>query len=122
MVIEHMDELNASCSIAPFVPPYLKRVAAAVTGCTDKATLMAEGYQDYVRLTEDSVWSLVSAVADSGAVASMRSVAQKLLIRDILPYWAVRAGKGELLRETLLRKGLIEERDFHLLDLKTHRR
>ena len=83
---------------------------------------MAEGYQDYVRLTEDSVWSLVSAVADSGAVASMRSVAQKLLIRDILPYWAVRAGKGELLRETLLRKGLIEERDFHLLDLKTHRR
>jgi hypothetical protein len=34
----------------------------------DKATLIAEGYQDYIRLTEDAIWSLVSVAADSEAV------------------------------------------------------
>ena len=118
-VIRHMDEVSRIPSIAPVIPPYLKRVAAAVKQRTGKDTLLSDGYQDYVRLTEDSIWTLVSVVADSSAVASMRSMALKLLRRDILPHWAVRVGKGKLLRATLLRDGLDEVHDFHLLDLKT---
>jgi HD superfamily phosphohydrolase len=44
LVLEHMDEINTTCSIAPFVPPCLKRVATAVHQDIDKATLMDEGY------------------------------------------------------------------------------
>jgi uncharacterized protein len=118
-VIQHMDEVSKISSVAPFIPPYLKRVAAAVTQGRGKDILLSDGYEDYVRLTEDSIWSLVSVVADSSAAASMRNMALKLLRREILPHWAVRVGKGKLLRETLLRDGLSEDRDFHLLDLKT---
>ncbi len=119
LMIEHIDEIKSTCSIAPFVPPYLKRVEAAVRQGIDKATLMAEGYQDYIRLTEDAIWSLVSVAADSEAVPVIQSLAHKLLVREILPHFAVNTGKRELLRETLLQEGLVENREFHLLDLKT---
>jgi HD superfamily phosphohydrolase len=119
LVIEHMDELNATCSIAPFVPPYLKRVAAAVREGVDKDTLMAEGYQDYIRLTEDAIWSLVSAAADSKVIPLIQCLAHKLLVREILPHFAINTGKRELLREALLQEGLVEDCAFHLLDLKT---
>lgn len=119
LVIERMDEINAAYSIAPFVPLYLKRVAAAVQQGIDKVTLMTEGYQDYIRLTEDAIWSLVSAAADIEAVPVIQSLAHKLLVREILPHFAVNTGKRELLRETLLKEGLVENREFHLLDLKT---
>jgi len=56
LVIAHMDEINTTCALTPFVPPYLKRVAAAVRQDIKKATLMAEGNHDYIRLTEDAIW------------------------------------------------------------------
>lgn len=119
LIIEHLDEIDSVDPLAPFVPPYLKRVAAAIKQGADKAALMAEGYQDYIRLTEDVVWSLVSAAADSQTVPVLQMLAQKLVVRDILPHFAVNAGKMDLLRETLLGEGLVDGRDFHLLDLKT---
>jgi len=119
LVIKHMDEIKTIGSVAPFVPSYLKRVAAADHQNLDKATLMEEGYQDYIRLTEDVIWGLVSAVADSEEVPVIQSLAHKLLVRDILPHFAVHTGKRELLRATLLQEGLVENQAFHLLDLKT---
>ena len=80
---------------------------------------MAEGYQGYIRLTEDALWSLVSVAVDSEAVPVIQSLAHKLLVREILPHFAVNTGKRELLRETPLQEGLVENHEFHLLDLKT---
>lgn len=118
LVIEHMDEISAAPSIAPFIPPYLKRVAAAVAQGGDN-TLMIAGCQDYIRLTEDAIWSLVSAAADSAAAPDLRGLAQRLLTRQILPHFAVKAAKTKLLRETLLKEGLQEGREFYVLDLQT---
>src|SRR5262249_4590879 len=89
LVIANMDEIIASSRLAPFVPPYLRRVAVATKQGAGKAALMAEGYEDYIRLTEDVIWSLVSAAADSDAVPILRTLAQKLLTRDILPHFSV---------------------------------
>lgn len=119
LVIDNMGQICSAGSVAPFVPPYLKRVAVAVQHATDKATLMAEGYQDYVRLTEDDIWSLVSAAADGKVDPVLKSLAQDLLSRKILRHFAVKAGKSELLRDMLVQEGFAEGCEFQLRDLKT---
>jgi hypothetical protein len=65
------------------------------------------------------VWALVAALAESTALPAAQFLAKRILTRDILPDFTIETGKKELLKESLIGDGFIEEKDFHLVDLKT---
>jgi HD superfamily phosphohydrolase len=120
LTIRHNSKLTAHKKTMPFIPPYFRRVAAVIkSGGMSKEDFMEQGLNDYVRLTEDVLWTLVSALADSNAVPAAQPLAQRILTRDILPHFMVERGKKELLKESLIRAGYLGEKDFHLVDLTT---
>jgi len=120
LAVRHHAILMADKQIGPFVPPYLQRVSEAIQSRgVSKQDFMEQARSDYIRLTEDMTWALVSALAESAAIPLAQHLAQKLLTRDILPHFMVETGKKELLKESLVASGFVEETDFHLVDLKT---
>jgi hypothetical protein len=89
------------------------------SGGKTKQEILDEGYEDYVRLTEDVAWVLIAAVAESTGHPQAQRLARGLLTRQILPHFKVEVGKKGLLSEALRDEGFIADRDFHLLDATT---
>jgi hypothetical protein len=120
LVIEHMNTLLKSASIAPFIPAYFWKVGAKIeSGGSDLHGFMADALNDYVRLTEDAVWNLVTAIADNALIPELKSLAFKIMTRAILLHFEIEEGKTDLLREILRERKLIEGTDFFVLSLKT---
>jgi len=120
LTIQYVSQLTADSGISAFIPPYFHRVAKAIeAGNMSKEQFMHESQADYVRLTEDVIWVLVSALAESTAVPIAQSFAQRILTRDILPHFIIKTGKKELLEESLIAGGLHHDTDFHIVDLRT---
>jgi HD superfamily phosphohydrolase len=120
LTIQHYSRLTARKKTMPFIPAYIRRVATALdsTGGS-KEDFIAKVHSDYVRLTEDGVWALIAALAESNALPIARSLAERILKRKILPHWIVESGRKELLRKSLERAGFVEEKDFYLVEPTT---
>jgi uncharacterized protein len=120
LTVQHVFKLIANKRIGPFIPQYFRRVGEAIqSGRVNKQEFMKKSHDDYVRLTEDVTWTLVSALANSTTVPAAQILAQKLLTRDILPHFMIKTGRKELLQECLIEAGFDADTDFHLVDLKT---
>jgi uncharacterized protein len=120
LAITNLDRLTSDNSVASTVPPYFRKVHAAVSGTTpSKEAFMEQSLPDYIRLTEDATWVLIAALADQTAVPLAKTLAQRLLTRDILPHFRVEAGKENLLREALEEVSLQEGVHFQIIDVKT---
>jgi HD superfamily phosphohydrolase len=122
-VLDNIDSLKGVASVRSFIPSYFGQVAGLIQKEgfkeeLEKAQFLSEGLNDYVRLTEDVIWSLIASVADSKDVP-FQGLAKKILKRHILPDYRIQEGKRELLRDSLVSEGLVEDVDFHLLELKT---
>ncbi|MBI4292029.1 MAG: HD domain-containing protein [Betaproteobacteria bacterium] len=120
IAIDGLQEFAADSTVSPTLPPYLKRVREARDGgCTSKQQFMDQAMSDYVNLTEDAVWVLVAAIANSSADRSAQILAQRLLRRSILLHFQVAHDKEDLLDQALRRAGFRDPIDYHLLDLTT---
>ena len=118
--IQHYSRLTARKKTMPYIPSYFGRVATAIESNNgSKEGFMAKAYNDYIRLTEDGIWALVAALAESNTLPAARSLAERVLKRKILPHWIVGSGRKELLKESLERTGFIEEKDFYLVEPTT---
>jgi uncharacterized protein len=120
LIIKNAFNLAANNKLGSFVPDYFRRVARAFeAGEVDKHRFMNETQKDYLRLTDDLIWTLVVAVADSTLVPAAQTLAQMLLKREISKHFAIKAGRKELLNQSLVRAGFVPEVVFQLVDLKT---
>jgi len=120
LIITHVAELIADKDVAPLVPPYFRRVATAIQSSGESKTeFMEKSHSDYVRLTEDVTWTLITALADSAVIPAAQTLAQKLLKRNILPHFTIKNGRKELLQACLTKAGFVAGTDFDLVDLKT---
>jgi hypothetical protein len=120
LTIQNSYKLTANKRISPFIPNYFKKVAQAIRSSgVDKHEFMKETHSDYIRLTEDVIWTLVSVLADSSIVPPVQMLAQKLLKRQILPHFTIKTGRKKLLEESLVKAGFRTAVDFRLVDLKT---
>jgi HD superfamily phosphohydrolase len=116
LVIEELGSMKDSAR--NLVPAYLKRLAEN-SNPSRKEVFMAACCGEYTALTEDSIWTMVSAAAENRLSPRLVTPADQILTRKILPNFRVKSGKLELLREALVNGGLTNGEDFYLLDYET---
>lgn len=136
-VLEHMmerfiketlinaDQLAKVPELIYLVPGYFKAVCQFIKEAEKptKEEFLKANLKQYIELTEDSVWTLLSAIAKSetelGDSAEAKTLAQKLLVRQVLPYYVIEPGKRRLLDRSLKKAGFKHDQDFAVVDLKT---
>jgi hypothetical protein len=117
LVVTHLGDIKGDA--ASLVPGYFKRVASALQGNFEKQAFMNDAYFDYEQLTEDVVWTMITAAAARRLTPTLVSPAEQLLTRSILQHFYVSPGKKGLLLESLSNDGFRDGEDFYLLDSAT---
>jgi HD superfamily phosphohydrolase len=120
-VIRNIETLSADPPLQLAIPPYLRAVAQfqrSPRGST--GDFVASAWREYFALSEHNIWHLVSALATTpgDTPERPRMLAQMILSRDKLPYWPVRPGMVEVLRETLRDDGYTSD-DYALVEAAT---
>lgn len=119
------ERLNTLPEIGPIIPAYLKAVADLIRDRQhyEKQEFMTTNLERYIDLTEDAVWTLVSAIAkydgDLGRAERARTLGRKLLRRQVLPNHVIDRGKEKLLEHRLTEANLKPDDDFAIVKLKT---
>lgn len=120
LIINKLHIFAKDKNVFPVIPPYFWKVHQAIASQPETPEeFMKCSLDGYFKLTEDAVWVLISAIAESSEVPLARNLANRLLTRDLLEYRQVEAGKDKVLREALLNAKLKESVDFQLSELKT---
>jgi HD superfamily phosphohydrolase len=116
----HDDICDIVPTLKPVIPPYFTAVAGAITNnrLKDKKAFMEEALDDYFQLTEDQVWNLVWAIAntDHPKLEDLRKLAKSLLERRLLKNFRIQPGKEEVLKERLEQKGYEERKHFAIVN------
>jgi HD superfamily phosphohydrolase len=111
--------------IGPLIPEYFRTVGSLVQDHQhyEKREFMIANVEGYIELTEDAVWTLLSAIAkydaDLGTAERARMLGRKLLRRQVLPNHVIHPGKEKLLSQRLTDAGLLPDHDFAVVKLKT---
>jgi HD superfamily phosphohydrolase len=121
----HSDPLTHSPEVGSLIPSYFRAVANVIQDSQhyDKQEFLSSNLCHYIELTEDSVWTLLGAVArsvaDLGSAELARTLAHRLLIRQVLPHYVIEPGKMRLLSRRLTDAGFVSDEDFAIVKLKT---
>jgi uncharacterized protein len=136
-VLEHMmerfiretlinaDPLTKVPELNHFVPPYFRAVTSLIKGekQPEKDEFLKSNLKSYIELTEDSVWTLLGAIARCGTnlaeAEQAKTLAQKLLVRQVLPYYVIEPGKRRLLERMLKQAGFESDKDFAIVEQRT---
>jgi uncharacterized protein len=124
-VLQNFEAVSYIPTMSGLMPEYFKSVAALVKNGNEynKSKFISDNLNHYIALTEDSVWSLLSAAAKVGEinkdVTSLKKLAHMLLTRQVLPHYAVLPGKDGLLETRLKQSGLTKDKEFSITQVKT---
>jgi HD superfamily phosphohydrolase len=117
LVVTHIGDVKgASRSL---IPEYFTHVHRSAEKKFVKQEFMNEAYPDYIKITEDMIWTVVAAAAEGRLAEVLATPAEQLLMRQILEHFYVSPGKKALLGQALSDSGFKKEEDFHLLDVET---
>jgi len=124
-VLMNSDPLTRSPEVSGLIPSYFRAVTSLIQDGQryNKQDFLINNLSDYIQLTEDPVWTLLSAMArysgDLGSAELARTLAQKLSVRHVLPHYVIEPGKMRLLTRRLTDEGFIWDEDFAIVKLKT---
>lgn len=83
----------------------------------EKNKFIENNFLNYTALSEDNFWTIVKAL--SGRTDRIGTLSSRILRRDILPSFLIKHGKEQITEEALNSKGLVSDRDYSIVDLKT---
>lgn len=124
-VLRNYDAITAIQEMSGLMPDYFTAVAKLMKNgkAYDKEQFLTDNLASYVALTEDSVWSLLSAIARkemrSKEASNLQRLARMLLTREVLSHYAIQSGKEVLLEAQLKTAGFIKDKDFSITQVKT---
>lgn len=120
LVIDGLNDFCKEIAVDRAIPPYFRKIKGATKGRRiSKSDFMEESANEYLQLTEDVAWVLISAIANSSGNQQAKTLAARLFDRSILRHNSIEFGKQDLLREILLEDGLVENEHFAVLNVKT---
>ena len=119
LVMGDLSRFTKRPRLSPLIPPYFKRIGALLRRRPTKEEVLDEGQDDYSGLTEDSAWMLIASIADISDGSEVQRLAMAIITRQIPRHFVIEKGKQGLLKQALLRGGFEEDRDFHVLDIRS---
>lgn len=124
-ILRHSVELEEIAEISWLIPSYFKALSSIFVEGADyhKDRFIRENIDSYSRLTEDSVWNLITSIAEAPRDAKIPDyvahLARRILERDVFGYYPVKPGKKEVLRAELDAAKLFSDEHMALVSLAT---